>query len=125
MLFIFNISLSRSQSFSLNGTVVDAVTHEPVAHAIIEILELGQIKSTDTEGRFQFKQLSSGRYTLSVHHVAYAYDEQSFVLPQNQNDSIVIILHPALFKSDAVRYSKFTHVVSDEQCTLSCRYRNE
>jgi hemoglobin/transferrin/lactoferrin receptor protein len=102
ILYVFNFSLSLSQSISFTGKVVDAVTHQPVAQAIIEILEIGQRKSTDDEGRFRYEQLSSGRYTLSVRHIAYAHDEHSFIFPLNQNDSIVIYLHPALFKSDAV-----------------------
>jgi hypothetical protein len=102
LLYIFNISLTLSQSSSLTGTVVDAASHQPVAQAIIELLEIGQRKSTDDEGRFRYEQLSSGQYTLSVRHVAYAHVEQCFVLPLSQNDSIIIILHPVLFKSGEV-----------------------
>ena len=114
-LFTLNSSLSLSQSFSLTGKVVDAVTHQPVAKAIIEILEIRQRKNTDDEGRFLYEHLSSGRYTLSVRHVAYAKAEPSFVLPLGQNDSIVIILHPILFKSDevVVRSTRTSSVMSN------------
>ena len=113
-LLSLNFSLSLAQSFSLTGKVVDAVTQQPVTKAIIEILEIGQRKSTDDEGRFLYEHLSSGRYTLSVHHVAYAKAEPSFVLPLGQNDSIVITLYPVLFKSDevVVRSTRTSSVMS-------------
>jgi outer membrane receptor protein involved in Fe transport len=101
-LFVFHSSFSLSQSSSLSGKVVDAATYEPVPQAVVEILELGQLKSTDHQGCFQFKELPPGRYTLLIRHIAYAHDEQSCTLPLHQNDSIVILLHPALFKTNAV-----------------------
>ena len=102
VLFFFNFSFSLSQSISLTGKVVDAVTHQPIAQAIVEVLETGEKKSTDDEGHFRYERLSSGRYTLSVQHIAYANTERLIVLPLSQNDSIIINLRPALYKSDEV-----------------------
>ena len=72
-------------------------------------------KGTDDEGRFRYEQLPSGRYTLSVRHVAYAADEHSFDISLHQNDSVVILLHPVLFKSDevVVRSTRTSSVMSD------------
>ena len=102
ILFTIHLSFSLSQTFSLSGQVVDAATHQPVAQAIVELLEIGTRKSTDDEGRFQYERLSSGHYTLSVRHIAYADAERFIVLPLSQNDSIIINLRPALYKSDEV-----------------------
>ena len=102
ILFVLNASLSFSQSLSVTGKVVDAATRQPVAQAIIEIRETGQRKITDNEGCFQYEQLTAGRYTLSVRHIAYANTEHRIVLPVHQNDSILILVHPALFESDEV-----------------------
>lgn len=115
MLFVFDFSLALSQSISLNGKVVDASTHQPVAQAIVEVLETGKRKSTDDEGRFQYEQLSSGQYTLSVRHIAYAQTECRIVLSLHQKDSIVINLRPALFKSDevVVRSTRTSSVMSN------------
>ena len=102
VLFVLNASLSLSQSLSVTGKVVDAATRQPVAQAIIEIRETGQRKTTDNEGRFRYEQLTAGRYTLSVRHLAYANTEHRIVLPIEHNDSILIFVHPTLFKSDEV-----------------------
>jgi outer membrane receptor protein involved in Fe transport len=115
VLCVFYFSLSLSQSISFTGKVVDATTHQPVLQAIVEVLEVGKRKSTDDEGRFRYEQLSSGRYTLSVRHIAYAHAEYRIDLPLSQNDSIVIHLRPALFKSDEVivRSTRTSSVMSN------------
>jgi len=96
------LPFSFSQTISLTGKVIDAATCQPVTQAIVEIIEIGKSKSTDEEGCFQYGKLSSGRYTISVRHVAYANAEYRIVIPLNQNDSIVVSLRPALFKSGEV-----------------------
>jgi hemoglobin/transferrin/lactoferrin receptor protein len=102
MLFILQCSVSWSQPCSLSGNIVDAATHQPIFQATVALAETGQRKSTDHDGRFRYEQLSPGRYTLSVHHVAYADAEQEINLSALQSDSIIILLHAALFKSDEV-----------------------
>ena len=102
LLSAVHVSFSFSQSTSLFGQVVDATTHQPVTQAIVEILEIGTRKTTDDEGRFRYEQLSFGRYTISVRHVAYAGVENSIVLSLGKNDTITITMHPALFKSEEV-----------------------
>jgi outer membrane receptor protein involved in Fe transport len=115
VLCVLNFSFSLSQSISFTGKVVDAATHQPVIQAIVEVLEIGKRKSTDDEGCFRYEQLSSGRYTLSVRHIAYANAEYRIVLPLDLNDSIVINLRPALFKSDevVVRSTRTSSVMSN------------
>ena len=71
-LFIFPMLFSQSQTISLSGFVVDAVTHQPVSQAIVVMLETGNQKTTDDKGEFLFEQLTRGWYTFSVRHIAFA-----------------------------------------------------
>jgi hemoglobin/transferrin/lactoferrin receptor protein len=99
---LFCSSSVQSQTVSLIGKVVDASSHQPVANAVVVALELGERKNTTSDGHFQFERVRPGRYTISVHHIAYAVAEKSVLLKEEAADSIVIELQPALLESDEV-----------------------
>jgi hemoglobin/transferrin/lactoferrin receptor protein len=115
ILFSVCFSISHSQTITFSGQVIDAVSKLPISKAIVEVLEIGQRKSTDDFGYFRYNQIRVGRYTLSVHHIAYAYTEQYVVLTLNQNDTIVINMHPVILKSGEViiRSTRTSSVISN------------
>jgi hypothetical protein len=63
-LFVAPISLSYSQTLSLIGTVVDAVTHQPISRAIVGLLEIKQQTSTDENGHFHLTGLGQAGIRL-------------------------------------------------------------
>jgi outer membrane receptor protein involved in Fe transport len=101
-LFIFPMLFSQSQTISLSGFVVDAVTHQPVSQAIVVLLETGNQKTTDDKGQFLFEQLTKGWYTFSVRHIAFANIERRIFLSPVDRDTIIIEMHSAIFPSDEV-----------------------
>jgi len=100
--FPFCLFPAQSQTVSLVGKVVDASSLQPVTNAVVVVLELGERKNTAGAGRFYFEQLAPGRYTISVHHIAYAVAEKTIFLAAGIADSVVIELQPALLESDEV-----------------------
>ncbi len=96
------VSHSNGQTSSFIGHVSDGTSHRPLAQATVVMLELGQKKITDGEGQFNFQHLASGRYTLTVHHIAYADVERRIIVPDDQIDTVEIAMLPALLKSDEV-----------------------
>ena len=65
----------QAQTASVTGRVTDASTHQPVAGATIILNEPGLWQSTGDSGRFEFRRLAPGRYTLSVRHIGFAGKE--------------------------------------------------
>ena len=45
---------------------------------------------TDENGRFHFDRLKTGRYTLSLHHVAYADIERLIMFVQTKTTPLVL-----------------------------------
>ena len=80
---------TQSQTVSLIGKVIDVSTHQPVRDAVVVMLELGQRKNTNDDGRFFFGHLAPGRYTISVHHVAYAGVER---MSSAMKDKAIVVL---------------------------------
>ena len=92
---------AQSQTASLSGKIIDAATHQPVRDAIVVLIEIGQKKNTTDSGLFFFGHLAAGRYTISARHVAYARIERT-VACEEQNDSIIIEMQPAILPSTEV-----------------------
>ena len=77
--------LPAKPAFQIDGTVVDALSSEPLAGARVAIAPVNQRNVFTTvvtreDGRFLFPGLSAGKYTLSAQHRGYV--TQSF----NQHD---------------------------------------
>jgi hypothetical protein len=57
---------------SVEGSVLDAVTHEPVKKASVMLNgRVGLSAVTDASGHFAFRQLPAGQYTIQVHSERY------------------------------------------------------
>jgi len=100
--FVFNLSLSLSQSISLTGKIIDESTLQPVSHATVLLHETDQRESTTNDGCFIFKQLRIGQYTLSVRHIAYASVDRRITVSSARPDTIIIEMQSALFPSKEV-----------------------
>ena len=93
---------SFAQTASLAGRVVDAASGQPLAGAVLSILETGQKTNSLSDGRFAFNHLTMGAYTLSVHHIAYGTIERLIVLDDERADTLVFNLQPAIIQSEEV-----------------------
>jgi hemoglobin/transferrin/lactoferrin receptor protein len=102
ILFILLPSCSYSQTISLSGYIIDAAEHHPISHALVMVTETGHQTSTNDSGYFHFPQMPSGRYTLGVHHIAYAPIERRMILNTVDRDSLVLEMQSTLFPSDEV-----------------------
>jgi hypothetical protein len=60
---------------TLHGTVINAVTHQPIARALVSLDQSTQATLTDNEGRFTFDNVPAGQTTLSAKRPGYASDD--------------------------------------------------
>lgn len=92
---------AEQKSFRISGTVVDAVTGQPLAHAQVSINAQGvrdsaQFSVTDEDGRFVFENLAPGHYPLFARRRGYL---QQFY-KQHDQFSTAIIVGPELNSED-------------------------
>lgn len=84
---------------SLSGTVTAGNSNEPLAGATLS-LNGSQTTQTDAEGRFQFRDLRSGSYTLNASYLGYRTGANRITLAE---DTIVnFSLKPAGYLADEV-----------------------
>src|SRR5467141_340941 len=92
---------SAQKSFRISGTVVDAMSGQPLAHAQVSISaqgvrDSGQSVVTAEDGRFVFESLPAGHYPLFARRKGYL---QQFY-KQHEQFSTAIIVGPELHTED-------------------------
>jgi hypothetical protein len=83
----------QQQSFRISGTVVDAMSGQPLAHAQVSISaqgirDSGQSTVTAEDGRFVFENLSAGHYGLFARRKGYL---QQFYKQHEQYSTAIIV----------------------------------
>jgi hypothetical protein len=73
----------------ISGTVTDSTTNQPLAFAIVTLVEQGTVTESDEDGYYTFDELSEGDYTLSCH--ASGYDVPEVVKVAAGNDDSVVV----------------------------------
>lgn len=61
---------AQQQAFTLHGSVVDAITKQPIARALVAT-ENGDAVLTDTNGQFEFSDVSAGYTSVVVRRPGY------------------------------------------------------
>lgn len=72
---------SIAQNSTLDGTVLDAITKEPLIGATVTVNDIGAV--TDFDGRYEI-ELPNGNHTIAVSYVGYGSKEVPVELSGNQ-----------------------------------------
>ena len=72
LLLILALPLAAlSQTGTIEGSVYDGSTNDPVVGAEVHLLGTDERQTTDTEGKFWFIKIAPGTYTVSIAHEMY------------------------------------------------------
>jgi len=83
LLFFFIIPISKSQNFSLNGTITDSKTGEQLIGAIVIIKEIPNTGAAANSYGYYTLIVPKGIYTILVRYVGYENFEQKIDLDKN------------------------------------------
>lgn len=75
MALVTSAGMYAQSAGTLNGTITDAATGEPIPFANVSIEENGNVVTggmTDFDGKFSIKPIPAGKYTVSASYVGYA-----------------------------------------------------
>src|SRR5271165_3327487 len=68
---------SRGEKYSVTGTVIDAVTGEPIRKALVQInAQQPRTSLTDGDGRFQFEGIPAGTASLTAQKPGYFGEQE-------------------------------------------------
>jgi len=87
----------------LNGLVRDAVTQAPLPGVVVRIAETGQATQSDELGKFRFKNMEPGMYTITIACIGYAIGEIKNVrVLDNEATFVQVLLEEASLDLKAV-----------------------
>ncbi|GAB3429382.1 TonB-dependent receptor domain-containing protein [Niabella aquatica] len=86
------IRLAKKVNGAITGSITDA-GRAPVLGATILLKENGRAALTDEQGRFSFKDVKAGRYTLEITHVSYEAQRQSITVTGGKTAHLRFTLH--------------------------------
>jgi hemoglobin/transferrin/lactoferrin receptor protein len=101
VLLILQPAYAHAQGHRLAGTVIDGISRRAVPYATVVLVEARQKTTTDEHGEFLLEGITEGRYTLSIHHIAYAALERALITVPAA-ESLLIVLEPAILQTDEV-----------------------
>ena len=79
-------------SQEIKGTVIDATTGEPMAGATVLIKESGKMGYVKLDGKFSFKHISPGAYTVEITHTNYKPNQTPVEVTKGKETHIIIQL---------------------------------
>ncbi|HXU07776.1 MAG TPA: carboxypeptidase-like regulatory domain-containing protein, partial [Blastocatellia bacterium] len=96
------IDSPEEQKFTITGTVVNALSGEPIKRALVEVYaQQPRAIMTDADGRFQFETVQRGSYSVQARKPGFFSESEITrgrrnppVLLNNGNQSVTIKLYP-------------------------------
>src|SRR5699024_3368149 len=92
----------EQQTGTLIGTITDRETSEPIGYAYLYLEEAGRTITAHSDGRFKFKDIPAGDYTLRSTRIGYQTVFQTVTIKPNDTTEVTIRLKPTVLSSDAV-----------------------
>lgn len=77
---------------SIHGSVTDEATTEPVEGVLVSLSPGGLSKTTDAAGYFEFTDLESGQYTITVQKDGYRANRKSVNTVAGETSQISITI---------------------------------
>jgi len=96
-IFTFFTLLANSQNSVISGLITDSSSTNSILGVTVQLLPSGNVTNTDAFGRFTFKNLNEGNYTLSISLLGYARFSNTIVLQNNEQKTINFVLKPVSF----------------------------
>ena len=95
-----NTTNAQNCDFTLSGITKEEHNPEPLSYAVIRVLELDTIITSDDEGHYIFQNLCEGRYTLVCSFLGFRTDTQTVYV--NKDKGVFFNLHPENCELDEV-----------------------
>lgn len=115
LMVLFSVSYAYAQSSTINGTVTDADTGEPIPQAAVFVVELQTGAATDIDGQYTIENLAHGTYTFRISSVGFITMERQVTVNAN-NTTFNFALQTDLQELEDVVVTAFG--VSREQKSL-------
>ncbi len=99
---------SQAQNASINGTVTNAKSSQPLAGVNIQIDKLNRGAATNAEGNFKIKNLKAGTYTLTFTYIGFQSQTLKVTLTADQQKAVEVRLKPQSVTLNGIQVTALT-----------------
>ncbi|MEX0770563.1 MAG: TonB-dependent receptor [Balneolaceae bacterium] len=96
------LSHSLTAAGSISGRIMDAESNDPVSFAYIHLEEINRTSTSDRNGRFEFRNVPSGTFTLTVHRIGYVTQKNRIEISDNERFEITVTLQPTVISGESI-----------------------
>lgn len=86
----------------LRGEIKDASTDEPVPFAYIHLEQINRTTTADRNGEFQFQNIPSGTYIITVHRIGFNTYSREFEYDGDGTEPIIIFMRSETFSGEEI-----------------------
>jgi len=100
ILFILFITINLAFADTLMGQILSEENEKPIPSVVVKIKDLNLLCYTDDEGKFFFKDLKPGEYSISIERIGY--QKIMVVIPTSQPNVIYLKIQPSLIEGVSI-----------------------
>jgi hypothetical protein len=94
---------AKAPQVTFSGTVVDLASGTPIAEAVVVLSNIRAMVITDSEGKFTFKAIPSGRHRFVVRRLGYVGIEQEVEIGGGEDTLISLPAKPTVLEGITVQ----------------------
>lgn len=104
LLFLAGGSFLSAQEYNVNikGYVLDTESKEPLSNVLVKIAELNKSDFTDTQGLFEFNNVTAGEYNLEVTYEGYKPYTEKILIGADTLNSLLIYISALSFQTPVI-----------------------
>lgn len=117
---LISINLFAQDKGKILGTISNKETQQPVAGAIIEVIELKNRTATDSIGKFEFENIPYETYQLKITCIGYeALIKTDIVVLSSRPTNVTVELLPSNITTDVIDVEgKYFQKSTDESTSI-------
>lgn len=94
VILILFVSITAAFADTLMGQILSKEKGEPIPSVVVKIKDLNLLTYTDDEGKFFFRDITPGEYSISIERIGY--QKIMVVIPTSQPNVISLKIQPSL-----------------------------
>ncbi len=100
VILILFVSIYAAFADTLMGRILSEENEKPIPSVIVKIRDLNLLTYTDDEGKFFFKNIKPGEYSISIERIGY--QKIKAVIPTSQPNVIYLKIKPSLIEGVSI-----------------------
>lgn len=102
-ILLFSVLITSNDLYAqLRGEIKDTSTDESIPFAYVHLEQINRTTNADRNGEFQFQNIPSGTYVITVHRIGFNTYSREFEYDGDDTEPMIILMRPETFTGEEV-----------------------